>query len=453
MKRARKIISAVIITVLMLSTVFSLAADAEVLTTTTAANNASVWDGTFPTPVNTPTFSGGSGTENDPWLISSAADLAMLSEVVRAGIKNFRGEYVKLTVDIYLNDTEGWQNWGTNPPANVWRPIGADFASKADENLFAGTFDGDGHAIYGMYCYGDGQNGVDDEAFGLFSILNGTVKNLAVLDSYVYATNRYVGAIAGHTSYTDVTGDIINCLSNAICVSDTLVGGLCGMVGGEISNCLFVGKVIGGTSQIGGIAGQIGSGYASGTGSNCVMRGTVTSTSPLPTRIGSVYGYLRVASSPKPFAGTVTNNYYVKDNNTFGGAEDADIAGGAEGKTLAEINSPTAVDDLKLDPDFWVYDAVEGLTLKTFLGKLPPANDTEETTTAAPEETTAPGPQDTTKGPTETSGTEDTTEGKVETTTGKSEDKEKKSCKSVVSANLVWFALPALFVLKKGKKH
>lgn len=67
-------------------------------------------------------FSGGSGTEDAPYLISSEAGLNYLREQVEGG-ESFSGKYIKLTSDIALSGS--------------WTPIGS--SAKA---CFSGSFDG-----------------------------------------------------------------------------------------------------------------------------------------------------------------------------------------------------------------------------------------------------------------------------------------------------------------------
>ena len=67
--------------------------------------------------------------------------------------RDFTGKTIVLDNDIFLNDTTGWHEWGKGAYAVPWRSIGAKSNSyMADTQLwFNGTFDGQGHVIYGMY--------------------------------------------------------------------------------------------------------------------------------------------------------------------------------------------------------------------------------------------------------------------------------------------------------------
>ena len=56
------------------------------------------WDGT-----SNKTF-GGSGTQADPYLISTPEQLAGLAERTNVDKEDFAGQYFKLTADIYLTN-------------------------------------------------------------------------------------------------------------------------------------------------------------------------------------------------------------------------------------------------------------------------------------------------------------------------------------------------------------
>ena len=67
----------------------------------------SVWDGTLATWTN------GNGTENNPYLIESAAQLAYLAYYVNNDNPS-SGKYWKLTTDVNLNSLQ----WTPSPKAN-----------------------------------------------------------------------------------------------------------------------------------------------------------------------------------------------------------------------------------------------------------------------------------------------------------------------------------------------
>ena len=81
-----------------------------------------VWDGTVAT-----SFAKGVGTENKPFIIEKASQLAFLAQQVNSGV-DYSGKHFALACDLDLNDLE-------------WTPIGNGI------HAFMGFFDGKGHTI------------------------------------------------------------------------------------------------------------------------------------------------------------------------------------------------------------------------------------------------------------------------------------------------------------------
>ena len=141
-----------------------------------------------------PSFSGGTGTQGDPWLIASQADLSALAEFLNSGnaatfdteadgVGNCHGYYFKQTADIDLTGV-------------TWEPIG-----YSGSYYFAGNYDGGGHSITNAVSTGK----VDPDGFataGIFGwVAFGSVANLHVKNANFVATGQnnysYVGGIAG----------------------------------------------------------------------------------------------------------------------------------------------------------------------------------------------------------------------------------------------------------------
>ena len=142
-----------------------------------------------------PLFGGGTGTQQDPWRITSQADLIALAEFLNsgnaetfdtenAGIGNCHGYYFKQTADIDLTGV-------------TWEPIGYSGGGY----YFAGNYDGDGHTI--SNATSTGKNDADGFATaGIFGwVAFGSVENLHVKNANFVATGHneysYVGGIAG----------------------------------------------------------------------------------------------------------------------------------------------------------------------------------------------------------------------------------------------------------------
>ncbi|MBE6323430.1 MAG: hypothetical protein E7074_00455 [Bacteroidales bacterium] len=112
------------------------------------------WDGTQDTVFI------GTGTQSDPFLITSAEELAGLAYRTNVRKEDFTGQYLRLTQDIYLTnfsnpDTANWLEW--EPIAHTYMQWG----QATDYGYFRGTFDGQNHTVFNMY-YGRGMNWADD---------------------------------------------------------------------------------------------------------------------------------------------------------------------------------------------------------------------------------------------------------------------------------------------------
>ncbi len=153
----------------------------------------------------------GTGTEVDPYLISSENDLAFLAKQVNDGTELYDDKFVKLTVDLDLGN-------------HSWTPIG-----KIKGNTFKGTFDGDGHTIYNLNC--KTEDGNSSAIFGgVFGrIDNGIVKNLNV-EGAVVVSAKYAGAIVGQLTGTAGAGEgaVINCHVTNAEIRGLQIGGIVG---------------------------------------------------------------------------------------------------------------------------------------------------------------------------------------------------------------------------------
>ncbi|MCL2649496.1 MAG: T9SS type A sorting domain-containing protein [Candidatus Azobacteroides sp.] len=202
------------------------------------------------------TYSGGSGTAADPYLISSNADMTALANAVNGG-NNYSGKYFLLTQDI---------------TAGVTTIIGENYYGGGDW-IFSAVFDGGYHSI--------NMNITNAEYSGIFAYLSGaTVKNLNVkgnISSYFYS-----GGICGYATNTTIT----NCSNSGVISSDggsysTYSGGICGYASGSIiTNCSNTGSISSSisssnstTSTSGGICGYA----ASATIKNCSNTGSISS--------------------------------------------------------------------------------------------------------------------------------------------------------------------------------
>ena len=156
----------------------------------------------------------GCGTENDPYLITSANDLVYMRDQVNSSsnitttstcetsVQLANQAYYKQTVGIALNDTTNWKNWNENTTGLYeWEPIGKfqriyNPDNNSIYNVFFGGYDGDNHTISGIYINTDDAN----TYYGFFgSISHIELKNLKVTKSYMKAP--LLGGVVGGTNY------------------------------------------------------------------------------------------------------------------------------------------------------------------------------------------------------------------------------------------------------------
>ncbi len=160
------------------------------------AHQVTHWDGTSATE-----FAGGSGSEEDPYLIANASQLAYFRDQVDQG-RTFEGEFIRLANNIFLNHEAEFNN--------LFDPIGWGY-SYAGHNggeegrVFKGTFDGNYYSIHGLWQNGwslEEKTGTDytytNCGGGLFaSVENATIKNLGMIDAIITFECVEIGIVVG----------------------------------------------------------------------------------------------------------------------------------------------------------------------------------------------------------------------------------------------------------------
>lgn len=237
------------------------------------------------------TYSGGEGTKERPYLISTAGDIEDLSVAVDTET-DYAGKYFKLTKDI---DMTGVSNM---------KPIGNNFGTSGTTlKAFSGTFDGNKHKISNLNMTFTGKSKIGVALFGILKdakVMNLTLTNChfeadaivasvasvlvsSVLDNCHAGENvtvkarlkPYAGGIV--TSVFLSPSTITNCTSSANVVStDMAVGGILAMNGVHgtiVSRCINYGSVNTNNNYAGGIVGYAESGSLSI--SDCLNRGDV----------------------------------------------------------------------------------------------------------------------------------------------------------------------------------
>lgn len=172
-----------------------------------------VWDGG-----SSGRFTGGSGTESDPFIIGTSGQLGYLAELSR-GEGSLSGKHFALDGDIILGDGE---------TSNLWIPIGTA------EKPFEGVFDGRGYSVTGLKVE-------NSDCAGLF----GAVKNARIYN--LTLEGRVSGGAAGGICGSAENSVIENSVFTGEVRGSVCTGGIVGTVfGGAVSNCLSVGIPVAG---------------------------------------------------------------------------------------------------------------------------------------------------------------------------------------------------------------
>jgi hypothetical protein len=260
------------------------------------------WDGNKAT-----SFSGGSGTMWDPYIITTGGQLLL--------VKDYPSKYFALGGNIDLNNKN-------------WLPFS-----------FSGTLDGKGYTISNLYI-----NRTDDYQ-GLFSQCSGTVSDLTIKNVTVNAPQcDYVGVISGKggtftnckvlfSTTSSVTGNnyvggisggsaeltacsVISDATGAVVRGSKYIGGLLGRGDADITSC-SVDAVVAGSDDVGGITGTVNGAMSI---ENCYFHGKAMG----ENNVGGIAGY----------------DYSYSDHQIRGCKVDADItateyyAGGVIGRSV-----------------------------------------------------------------------------------------------------------------------
>ena len=232
-----------------------------------------------------PTWTG-TGTEADPYVITTYAQLGELSTAVKGGNK-YEGKYFALANDITADTaTTAWTSIGTSA-----------------SNNFDGVFNGKGFKISGLTSALFGYTGVSS-----------VIENLGITGGSVKASGfgmYYTGSLAN-----DIYGTVKDCWSDSAVsvtgksnLASCYTGGLVGYAENDslITDCFFAGTLYsdgsGLLNQAGGIVGA-----TLGTVKNCYNTGKITGQSGKANGIAGMWYYDASNTTPS----SVANCYYLE---------------------------------------------------------------------------------------------------------------------------------------------
>ena len=320
-------------------------------------------------------FAGGSGTEEDPYQVSTPGQLAYM--VYSYGIANTTKIHYEIINDIVVTDLDV-VDWATGKVKEglSYTPAqwlygtangGASYKGITGESWFQGTVNGNGYTVSGIY-YEPYYSGRDIETEGKWptcvglipAIANNSISNIMLTDSYI-AGGRFTGGIASYSSNSS--------LSNLVATDTvTVVTTNAGKEHGYIYN----GKVANYESYSG--AGIVG--YSVGTLNmdNCGTSAKIICAGHLNGLVGTQWG-TKV---------TITNSYCV-------GYKPIAAAGGGGTNTLtnvygdvtasadpavtkletAQITGKDALDNMPgLDATFWYGVSGQGPLFRSYGARI-----------------------------------------------------------------------------------
>lgn len=174
-----------------------------------------VWDGNVAT-----SYRSGSGTLEDPYIISNGNELAYFAQMLKT--TDYADTYFELNKDIVLNDgifsyDEEGIKYKLNNTTFYVKENTNEIYDNVDKtgtkiktinlfeslNNFKGNLDGNYFRIYGLYISSE------NEEVGLFTNLSGNVSNLYVENSMIYGGNITAG-IASSATNSNITNVLYN---------------------------------------------------------------------------------------------------------------------------------------------------------------------------------------------------------------------------------------------------
>jgi hypothetical protein len=203
-----------------------------------------------PNAIAQSTFGGGSGTETDPYIITTVAHMQELANIVNSGTSSYYGpiyygDYFRLDADLDFSGVTSYKGIGiedSSSPSGYWE--------------FGGFFDGNGHVVRNLNISSS------FSCKGLFGVISAgaVVKNLTLVSSSItgqYYVGGIVGYMNGNVAYTD--RGVRNCkvADDVTVTGQNNVGGIVGRTSGksDVIDCAFFGTVTG-NSWVGAITGH-----------------------------------------------------------------------------------------------------------------------------------------------------------------------------------------------------
>ena len=246
--------------------------------------------------------SSGDGSADNPYKISTAAELAWFRDQVNSGNNRISAT---LTEDIDLAEFCHAKDGTKYTDELSWTPIGNE------SNKYIGTFNGNGKIIRNLYI-----NATSDKTGFFGYATDGSIKNITFDNAKVKSIDFYTGILVGYAGSCFIEN--IKTLANCSVKSYTYTGGIAGNACGNISNCENH-AMVEGTDGVGGFAGRYDSSNKSIT--SCANYGAITGAD---SEVGGMVGqFISGTIQNSANYGDITGTYNV--GNLMGYADECNL--------------------------------------------------------------------------------------------------------------------------------
>ena len=245
-------------------------------TMTVTSNTANGYSGTLTHQFEVAQNISGTGTQEDPYLITSAEDWNLFAKSVGGGI-DYSKKYVKLTNNITISTMVG-------------------VCDESGDRPFSGTFDGDNHTLTANITSTATDDDKNNQGVAPFHLIKqATIQNLIVAGN-ITSASKYAAGLVGWIDGKSKDSNIKDCIVKAtITTSADCAGGFVGNICYSdrnnlyFTNSVFAGHINNTSSddrrRAGGFCGY---GYSNSYFENCLENGTYTNVTYMNPR--NAYG-------------------------------------------------------------------------------------------------------------------------------------------------------------------
>lgn len=274
--------------------------------TMTVKGNANGYSGTLTHQFEVAQNISGTGTKDDPYLITSTDDWNLFAKSVEGGIDYYK-KYVKLTNNITISTMVG-------------------VCDESGDRPFRGIFEGDNHTLTANITSTATDDNKNNQGVAPFHLIKqATIQNLTVAGQ-ITSASKYAAGLVGWVDGNYSRSYIKNCVVKAtITTSADCAGGFVGNICYSdrnylhFTNSVFAGKIINTSSDDSRRAGGFcGYGYGDSYFENCLENGSYTNITYMnPRNAYGIFSNDRVNSLYYVNKIAVNNKYIAKEYGCY----------------------------------------------------------------------------------------------------------------------------------------